>query len=179
MKGMEHAAQMKKMNNSDSCSIKRPLQGSMAGRRRVIDVPRWQSVRTTFGTDVAVLSHDRSREIAHRITTGSKQTKQTGINNDTLAHHDAHHVYGRLFVLVSGTCNLLWYFVFTMSTEMDTFSARLASFDIVLRPDKRRSSNSKGPNAIAWPHDSPSSAQVPQVFFLWFYTPHDTHIILL
>jgi hypothetical protein len=52
-----------------------------------------------------------------------------------------------------------------MGTEMDTFSARLASFDIVLRPDKRRSSNSKGPNAIAWPHESPSAEEVRSARF--------------
>ncbi|KAJ5575355.1 hypothetical protein N7450_009254 [Penicillium hetheringtonii] len=60
-----------------------------------------------------------------------------------------------------------------MSTEMDTFSARLASFDIVLRPDKRRSSNSKGPNAIAWSHDSPSSAQLAQAGF--YYKPYESN----
>ncbi|KAJ5082335.1 hypothetical protein N7532_011378 [Penicillium argentinense] len=60
-----------------------------------------------------------------------------------------------------------------MGTEMDTFSARLASFDIVLRPEKRRSSNTKGPNAIAWPHDSPSPAELAHAGF--YYKPYESN----
>lgn len=52
---------------------------------------------------LVMIYHVKSRT---RITTGSKQTKQTGINNDIFAHHDAHHAHGRLFVLISGTCSL-------------------------------------------------------------------------
>lgn len=47
-----------------------------------------------------------------------------------------------------------------MGSEMDTFAARLASFDIVLKPEKRRSSGTKTPKAITWPHQRPSPAEV-------------------
>lgn len=47
-----------------------------------------------------------------------------------------------------------------MGSEMDTFAARLASFDVVLKPEKRRSSGVKGPRFIAWPHSKPSPAEV-------------------
>lgn len=47
-----------------------------------------------------------------------------------------------------------------MGSEMDTFAARLASFDAVLKLEKRRSSSAKGSNVIAWPHQSPSPAEV-------------------
>lgn len=47
-----------------------------------------------------------------------------------------------------------------MATEMDTFAARLASFDTVLKPEKRRSSTTKGSRLIGWPHQRPSPAEV-------------------
>ena len=52
-----------------------------------------------------------------------------------------------------------------MGSEMDTFAARLASFDTVLKPEKRRSSGVKGPRFIGWPHKRPSPAEV-------FYRPY-------
>lgn len=47
-----------------------------------------------------------------------------------------------------------------MGSDMDTFAARLASFDAILKPEKRRSSTTKGSDVIAWPHQSPSPAEV-------------------
>lgn len=47
-----------------------------------------------------------------------------------------------------------------MAQEMETFAARLASFDRVLYPEKRRSSSAKSAKPIAWPHSRPSPAEV-------------------
>lgn len=47
-----------------------------------------------------------------------------------------------------------------MGSEMDTFTARLASFDTVLKPERRRSSTTKSSKAVAWPHQKPSPAEV-------------------
>lgn len=48
----------------------------------------------------------------------------------------------------------------TMSQGMETFEARLASFDTVLNPGKRRGSSTKSVKPISWPHSSPSPAEV-------------------
>ncbi|KAJ5753081.1 hypothetical protein N7520_009998 [Penicillium odoratum] len=60
-----------------------------------------------------------------------------------------------------------------MGSEMDTFSARLASFDVVLKPEKRRSSGVKGPRFIAWPHSKPSPTELAQAGF--FYKPYESN----
>ncbi|KAJ5767318.1 uncharacterized protein N7511_004934 [Penicillium nucicola] len=60
-----------------------------------------------------------------------------------------------------------------MSSEMDTFAARLASFDLVLKPEKRRSSGAKTPKAITWPHQRPSPAELAHAGF--FYKPYETN----
>ncbi|KAJ5819529.1 hypothetical protein N7474_005120 [Penicillium riverlandense] len=60
-----------------------------------------------------------------------------------------------------------------MGSEMDTFAARLASFDIVLKPEKRRSSVTKGSKHIAWPHKSPSPADLAHAGF--YYKPYETN----
>ncbi|CAI7671233.1 unnamed protein product [Penicillium palitans] len=60
-----------------------------------------------------------------------------------------------------------------MGSEMDTFAARLASFDIVLKPEKRRSSGTKTPNAITWPHQRPSPAELAHAGF--YYKPYETN----
>ncbi|KAJ6109115.1 hypothetical protein N7486_001349 [Penicillium sp. IBT 16267x] len=60
-----------------------------------------------------------------------------------------------------------------MGSEMDTFAARLASFDVVLKPEKRRSSGVKGPRFIAWPHSKPSPAELAQAGF--FYKPYESN----
>ncbi|KAJ5624844.1 hypothetical protein N7510_001153 [Penicillium lagena] len=60
-----------------------------------------------------------------------------------------------------------------MGSEMDTFTARLASFDIVLKPEKRRSSATKGSKRIAWPHKSPSPADLAHAGF--YYKPYETN----
>ncbi|KAJ5490931.1 hypothetical protein N7539_002498 [Penicillium diatomitis] len=56
---------------------------------------------------------------------------------------------------------------------MDTFSARLASFDAVLKLEKRRSSTTKGSRVIAWPHQSPSPAELAHAGF--YYKPYETN----
>ncbi|CAG8893544.1 unnamed protein product [Penicillium egyptiacum] len=60
-----------------------------------------------------------------------------------------------------------------MGSEMDTFAARLASFDIVLKPEKRRSSGTKTPKAITWPHQRPSPAELAHAGF--YYKPYETN----
>ncbi|OGE54635.1 hypothetical protein PENARI_c005G02576 [Penicillium arizonense] len=60
-----------------------------------------------------------------------------------------------------------------MGSEMDTFAARLASFDLVLKPEKRRSSGAKTPKAITWPHQRPSPAELAHAGF--FYKPYETN----
>ena len=47
------------------------------------------------------------------------------------------------------------------STEgMETYAARLASFDIAHPGGKKRTSNAKGAKTLKWPHKTPSVAQV-------------------
>ncbi|KAF3397846.1 Protein bir1 [Penicillium rolfsii] len=60
-----------------------------------------------------------------------------------------------------------------MSSVMETFAARLASFDAVLKLEKRRSSTTKGSNVIAWPHQSPSPAELAHAGF--YYKPYETN----
>lgn len=48
----------------------------------------------------------------------------------------------------------------TMNQGMETFEARLASFDTVLNSGKRRGSSTKSVKPISWPHSSPSPAEV-------------------
>ncbi|KAJ6032028.1 hypothetical protein N7540_002760 [Penicillium herquei] len=60
-----------------------------------------------------------------------------------------------------------------MGSEMDTFAARLASFDAVLKPDKRRSSGVKGPRFIGWPHSNPSPEELARAGF--FYKPYESN----
>ncbi|KAJ5167161.1 uncharacterized protein N7482_005942 [Penicillium canariense] len=60
-----------------------------------------------------------------------------------------------------------------MGSEMDTFAARLASFDAVLKPEKRRSSTTKGSKVIGWPHHSPSPAELAHAGF--YYKPYETN----
>ncbi|CEO59314.1 hypothetical protein PMG11_03994 [Penicillium brasilianum] len=60
-----------------------------------------------------------------------------------------------------------------MDSEMDTFAARLASFDVVLRSEKRRSSTTKSSDVIAWPHQSPSPAELAHAGF--YYKPYETN----
>ncbi|KAJ5738730.1 hypothetical protein N7493_001885 [Penicillium malachiteum] len=60
-----------------------------------------------------------------------------------------------------------------MGSEMDTFAARLASFDVVLKPDKRRSSGVKGPRFIGWPHSNPSPEELARAGF--FYKPYESN----
>ncbi|KAJ5247070.1 hypothetical protein N7468_002053 [Penicillium chermesinum] len=60
-----------------------------------------------------------------------------------------------------------------MSSEMDTFSARLASFDTVLKPERRRSSTTKSSQPIAWPHQKPSPAELAHAGF--YYKPYETN----
>lgn len=50
---------------------------------------------------------------------------------------------------------------------METFEARLASFDTVLHPGKRRSSTAKSVKPISWPHSKPSPAEVFQEEIYW------------
>ncbi|KAJ5126882.1 hypothetical protein N7448_007661 [Penicillium atrosanguineum] len=59
-----------------------------------------------------------------------------------------------------------------MSTDMDTFAARLASFDTVLKPE-RRSSTTKSSKTIGWPHHSPSPAELAHAGF--YYKPYETN----
>ncbi|KAJ5291964.1 hypothetical protein N7478_001215 [Penicillium angulare] len=60
-----------------------------------------------------------------------------------------------------------------MGSEMDTFTARLASFEVVLKPEKRRSSGVKGPRFVAWPHSKPSPAELAHAGF--FYKPYESN----
>ncbi|KAJ5578404.1 uncharacterized protein N7459_007368 [Penicillium hispanicum] len=60
-----------------------------------------------------------------------------------------------------------------MSSDMDTFAARLASFDTVLKPEKRRSSTTKGSRVVAWPHQRPSPAELAHAGF--YYKPYETN----
>ncbi|PLB48389.1 hypothetical protein P170DRAFT_411206 [Aspergillus steynii IBT 23096] len=60
-----------------------------------------------------------------------------------------------------------------MTQDMETFSARLASFDLVLQPEKRRGSSAKTAKAIAWPHRRPSPAELAHAGF--FYNPYETN----
>ncbi|KAJ5961242.1 uncharacterized protein N7479_008392 [Penicillium vulpinum] len=60
-----------------------------------------------------------------------------------------------------------------MGSEMDTFAARLASFDTVLKPEKRRSSGTKTPKSIIWPHQRPSPAELAHAGF--YYKPYETN----
>ncbi|RAL12929.1 baculoviral IAP repeat-containing protein [Aspergillus homomorphus CBS 101889] len=59
-----------------------------------------------------------------------------------------------------------------MAQEMETFAARLASFDRVLYPEKRRSSITPA-EPIAWPHSRPSPAELAHAGF--FYHPYETN----
>ncbi|OJI96904.1 hypothetical protein ASPVEDRAFT_23883 [Aspergillus versicolor CBS 583.65] len=59
-----------------------------------------------------------------------------------------------------------------MANEMETFAARLATFDLVLHPD-RRSSSSKSAKPITWPHQRPSPAELAHAGF--FYNPYETN----
>ncbi|KAF9890334.1 hypothetical protein FE257_006000 [Aspergillus nanangensis] len=60
-----------------------------------------------------------------------------------------------------------------MPQDMETFAARLASFDRVLHPEKRRSSSAKTAKPITWPHSSPSPAELAHAGF--FYNPYETN----
>ncbi|KAJ5131184.1 uncharacterized protein N7515_007223 [Penicillium bovifimosum] len=60
-----------------------------------------------------------------------------------------------------------------MGSEMDTFAARLASFDAVLKPEKRRASGTKTPKVITWPHQRPSPAELAHAGF--YYKPYETN----
>ena len=46
------------------------------------------------------------------------------------------------------------------SESMDTFAARLASFDVAHPATKRRTSNAKGAKTLKWPHQNPSASAV-------------------
>ncbi|KAL2823366.1 hypothetical protein BDW59DRAFT_98175 [Aspergillus cavernicola] len=59
-----------------------------------------------------------------------------------------------------------------MANDMETFAARLATFDLVLHPD-RRSSSSKSPKPVSWPHSRPSPAELAHAGF--FYNPYETN----
>ncbi|KAI9042929.1 uncharacterized protein KD926_004720 [Aspergillus affinis] len=60
-----------------------------------------------------------------------------------------------------------------MTQNMETFGARLASFDRVLQPEKRRGSSAKSAKSIAWPHRRPSPAELAHAGF--FYNPYETN----
>lgn len=60
-----------------------------------------------------------------------------------------------------------------MADEMETFAARLASFDLVLHPEKRRTSSAKAVKSIAWPHRKPSPAELAHAGF--YYNPYETN----
>ncbi|KAE8422408.1 hypothetical protein BDV36DRAFT_222247 [Aspergillus pseudocaelatus] len=55
-----------------------------------------------------------------------------------------------------------------MADELETFAARLASFDLVLHPEKRRTSSAKAVKPIAWPHRRPSPAEVYSFNYLHY-----------
>ncbi|KAL4977303.1 hypothetical protein BDW66DRAFT_38504 [Aspergillus desertorum] len=59
-----------------------------------------------------------------------------------------------------------------MANGMETFAARLATFDLVLHPD-RRSSSAKSTKPISWPHSKPSPAELAHAGF--FYNPYETN----
>ncbi|KAL4815632.1 hypothetical protein BDW67DRAFT_65187 [Aspergillus spinulosporus] len=59
-----------------------------------------------------------------------------------------------------------------MANGMETFAARLATFDLVLHPD-RRSSSAKNVKPISWPHSKPSPAELAHAGF--FYNPYETN----
>ncbi|KAL4798945.1 hypothetical protein BDV19DRAFT_319478 [Aspergillus venezuelensis] len=59
-----------------------------------------------------------------------------------------------------------------MANGMETFAVRLATFDLVLHPD-RRSSTSKSGKPISWPHSRPSPAELAHAGF--FYNPYETN----
>ncbi|KAL3435334.1 hypothetical protein BDV09DRAFT_73990 [Aspergillus tetrazonus] len=59
-----------------------------------------------------------------------------------------------------------------MTNGMETFAARLATFDLVLHPD-RRSSSAKSVKPISWPHSKPSPAELAHAGF--FYNPYETN----
>ncbi|KAL4743261.1 hypothetical protein BDV11DRAFT_178639 [Aspergillus similis] len=59
-----------------------------------------------------------------------------------------------------------------MANGMETFAARLATFDLVLHPD-RRSSSAKSVKPISWPHSKPSPAELAHAGF--FYNPYETN----
>ncbi|KAL3445314.1 hypothetical protein BJX65DRAFT_147925 [Aspergillus insuetus] len=59
-----------------------------------------------------------------------------------------------------------------MTSDMELFAARLASFDTVIQPD-RRSSSSKSSKPISWPHSSPSPAELAHAGF--YYNPYETN----
>ncbi|KAL5045323.1 hypothetical protein BDW71DRAFT_184081, partial [Aspergillus fruticulosus] len=59
-----------------------------------------------------------------------------------------------------------------MANGMETFSARLATFDLVLHPG-RRSSSAKSAKPISWPHSKPSPAELAYAGF--FYNPYETN----
>ncbi|KAL4952464.1 hypothetical protein BDW69DRAFT_21029 [Aspergillus filifer] len=59
-----------------------------------------------------------------------------------------------------------------MANEMETLAARLATFDLVLHPN-RRSSTSKSAKPISWPHSRPSPAELAHAGF--FYNPYETN----
>ncbi|KAL6231336.1 hypothetical protein BDW75DRAFT_220467 [Aspergillus navahoensis] len=59
-----------------------------------------------------------------------------------------------------------------MANGMETFAARLATFDLVLHPG-RRSSSAKSAKPISWPHSKPSPAELAHAGF--FYNPYETN----
>ncbi|KAL2006723.1 hypothetical protein VTN00DRAFT_9391 [Thermoascus crustaceus] len=56
---------------------------------------------------------------------------------------------------------------------METFAARLASFDVALPPAKRRTSSAKTAKPITWPHHRPSPAELAHAGF--YYKPYETN----
>ncbi|KAL2003147.1 hypothetical protein VTN02DRAFT_4842 [Thermoascus thermophilus] len=56
---------------------------------------------------------------------------------------------------------------------METFAARLASFDVVLPPAKRRTSSAKTAKPLTWPHHRPSPAELAHAGF--YYKPYETN----
>ncbi|GFF69518.1 protein bir1 [Aspergillus udagawae] len=60
-----------------------------------------------------------------------------------------------------------------MVQEMETFAARLASFDLVLHPERRRTSSAKSVKPISWPHSRPSPAELAHAGF--YYNPYETN----
>ncbi|BCR86563.1 uncharacterized protein ACHE_30550A [Aspergillus chevalieri] len=60
-----------------------------------------------------------------------------------------------------------------MSQEMETLEARLASFEAVLQPGRRRNSSAKSTKPITWPHIRPSPAELAHAGF--YYEPYETN----